>query len=267
MGDRRKEIEVWGVNYERYAVGKLLQRLKREYNIRTVAEMPAQGTKAMPSIYSLGFGVAGAKVLLINGCPEYKKEWEKVGIGDRVKFVTVDDIYNTHIKDNSFDFVWNFAYIPTEKHPERLINEMKRISRKYVALFSVNGGNVGFYVHSALHKINKIPWTHGDKHFNYRNYTANVMKSCGLNITKKGYVDTPVWPDSLGFRDMRLHKNNIQFDNVDWVSPYVDMLAKNEYPNWIKWVYAWESIPMIPIIKTIYSHIFYVIGEKNNEEK
>jgi hypothetical protein len=45
-----KEIEAWGVTYERYALSKELQNIKRQFSINTVAEMPAHGSKAMPSI-------------------------------------------------------------------------------------------------------------------------------------------------------------------------------------------------------------------------
>jgi hypothetical protein len=255
------EIEAWGVDYERFALGKLLGRLTGKYHITTVAELPAFGAKAMPSIYSLGFGMAGANVTLINGNENYRNQWESLGIQEKADFVKVADLHNTSLPDKSYDFVWNFAYIPTDEHPDKLLTEMKRLSKKYVALFSVNGGNVGYYVHSALHKINKIPWTHGDKKLNYmRNITA-LMRQNGLRVIKKGYVDTPIWPDSLGFRDMRLHRNNITFDNTQWESPYVKMMRDNSIKGWMKAVYIWERIPMIPVIKTLYSHILYTIAE------
>jgi hypothetical protein len=61
---------------------------------------------------------------------------------------------------------------------------------------------------------------------------------------------------------MRLHKNNVTFDNVRWVVPYVDMLKEDKIPAWMKWMRAWESLPMAPCVKTLYSHIFYVVAEK-----
>lgn len=263
MIENRKEVEVFGVNYERYAVSYVQKKIAQQFHIKNVCELPAYGEKAMPSIYSLGFGLAGRKVLLVNGREDYKKEWDKLGIGDLVRFSQQEDICHTNIKSNSFNFVWNFAFLPKAENKDELINEMKRISNKYVAIFSVNGGNVGYYVHSALHKINKIPWTHGDKKYNYRNNVADLLEKHDLKIVKKGYVDCPVWPDSLGFRDMRLHRNNITFENVDWESPFTEMVRSNNFPTWLKLVHKWERIPMFPIIKTLYSHIFYVIAEKN----
>ncbi|MDR2175652.1 MAG: class I SAM-dependent methyltransferase [Synergistaceae bacterium] len=256
------ETEVFGVSYERFALAKRIEKLCRTLNIRTVAELPAHGAKAAPSLYSLGFGLQGKEVTLVNGAEEYKKEWERLGLGNTVRFVRQEDILHTDFREGSFDFVWNFAFIPTARDPDALIEEMKRISRRYVAVFSVNAGNVGCPIHSALHKINKIPWTHGDRRYNRRAFLAERLRAHGLSVVEKGFIDCPLWPDSPGFRDMRLHKHNITFESAEWRVPYAEMLREKKFPAWMKLMYAWESIPMPPFIKTLYAHIFYAVAEK-----
>lgn len=67
------EIEPYGVEYERFALQKLFIDLACKYKIEHVAEIPAIGAKAMPSLYSLGWALAGCHVTLINGDPEIKK--------------------------------------------------------------------------------------------------------------------------------------------------------------------------------------------------
>jgi hypothetical protein len=255
------ETESWGVTYERYALGRQLGKLKEEYGIQTVAEMPAHGAKAMPSIYSIGFAVAGASVTLINGFDAYRWCWQEAGVEDKVEFVSVNSIYDTGIPSSSFDFVWNFAYLAMEKNQDQLLEEMNRISKKYVAFFSVNWGNTGFHVHRALHKIKNVPWTHGNVYFNKRKKIGHFMKRHGVRVVKRGFVDCPIWPDSLGFRDMRLHREGISFDNVKWESPYVRYLVSPRFPLWIKLVYLWENLPNVSFFKTLYAHINYVIGE------
>jgi hypothetical protein len=262
--ERKTEVEVFGVNYERFALAQRLRKLSRTLGIETVAELPAHGAKAAPSLYSLGFGLAGKQVTLVNGAEEYKKEWDRLNIGHTVRFVGQQDILRTDFEEDSFDFVWNFAFISTAQDPDALMEEMKRISRRYVAIFSVNAGNVGYPIHSTLHKINKIPWTHGDKRYNRRAFVAARLREHGLSIVEKGFVDCPLWPDSLGFRDMRLHKNNITFESAQWDVPYVEMSRKNRIPLWMKMMYAWETVPMPSFIKTLYAHIFYVVAEKNS---
>lgn len=257
-----KEVEAWGVTYERYALTKELKKIKDQLSINSVAELPAHGAKAMPSIYSLGFGLAGADVTLLNGFEQYSHCWESLGIDDRVEFKAVPSIHDTGIADNSYDFVWNFAYLPIDEDPEKLLKEMVRISKRYVAFFSVNFGNVGFHIHRSLHKINDIPWSHGNVYYNRRGNVARFMKKEGLKVVKKGFVDCPMWPDSLGFRDMRLHRQNITFENAQWESPYIDHMRSDDFPLWIKLVYAWEKIPNFSFLKTLYSHINYVVAEK-----
>ena len=255
------ETEAWGLTYERYALELLQKEMAKKYSVKTVAEIPAHGVKAMPSIYSIGFGLAGCSVTLVNGNENYISEWRKLGIDSNVRFVDVNSIYEPGIEDNSFDLVWSFAYLPGAENPEKLIKTMAKISNKYVAIFSVNAGNVGFPIHRALHKINKVPWTHGDIKYNSIRNVEKLLKENGVKVIKKGYVDTPPWPDSLGFRDMRLHKSANILENANWVSPYISMRQDNSFPSWVKLVYLFEKIPMPMFLKTRYSHIFYVVGE------
>lgn len=257
-----KEIEVFGVNYERFSVGKKLSRIATKYHIHSVLEMPAHGAKAMPSIYSIGFANKVDKITLVNGVEKYIKEWEKLGAGDKVKWIYEEDICHTDIPSSSQDFVWNFAYIPTCDDPDKFIEEMKRISKKYVAIFSVNAGNIGFPIHRMVHKKTGIPWTHGDIRYNNRHFVKKKMKEHGLRVIETGFVDCPVWPDSLGFRDVRLHRMNIDFSQMDWEAPYIDMLKNDAFPKWMKAVYVVEKLPLPKFIKSIYSHINYTIAEK-----
>ncbi len=257
-----KEVEVFGVNYERFSVGKKLNKLAEKYKIKSVLELPAHGSKAMPSIYSMGFAKAVQTITLINGNRKYMKEWEKIGAGEKVKWIDGINIYNTGLLENAFDFVWNFAFMPTCEQPDDFIEEMKRISKKYVAIFSVNSGNVGFPIHRLVHKKTGIEWTHGDIQYMNRHFIKKKLREHGLKVIETGFVDCPVWPDSLGFRDVRLHRMNLDYNDMDWEAPYVDMLRKNKFPFWMKCVYVVEKLPFPKFIKTVYAHINYTIAEK-----
>lgn len=259
------EKEVFGVIYERFSVGRKLDSIARRYGIKTVLEMPAHGAKAMPSIYSLGFADKAKKITLVNGNERYLSEWKKVSADHKVVWKQEDDILHTSFRDNEFDFVWNFAFISACSDPDALIEEMKRISSKYVAVFSVNAGNIGFPIHRIVHKRTGIPWTHGDIRYNNRHFLRKKLSKHGLKIVETGFADCPVWPDSLGFRDVRLHRMNVDFNKMDWESDYPDMLSKNKFPLWIKLVYLVEKFPMPAFLKSIHSHINYMIAEKQVE--
>lgn len=256
------EVECFGVDYERYALCRCLENIVKNYGLTNCLEVPAVGAKAMPSIYSLGLAKAGSKVTLVNPSDSAVNSWKAVNLSDRLAMSNQSDIHCMGFPDNSFDFVWNFAYLPLDEDPAKLIQEMKRVSSKYVAIFSVNGRNSGAYIHRFLHKLFKVPWTHGRVDFNFPNKVAKFVEDQDLKIIKKGVVDCPFWPDSLGFRDMRLHRKKIKEMTTEWESNTLKYMAEKKYPAWIHLVYAFESIPMPLLIKYLYAHIFYIIGEK-----
>lgn len=256
------ENEVFGVIYERYAVGKKISRIAERLNVHSVAEMPAHGAKAMPSIYSMGFSENAEKITLINGNPLYEKEWAKIGKEKLLEWKFEENIENTSFQDGSFDMVWNFAYIPIANNPDQLIEEMKRISKRYVMIFSVNSGNVGFPIHRLVHKKTNIPWSHGNIDYNNRHFLKRKLQEHGLKIVATGFADCPIWPDSLGFRDVRLHRLNIDFNLMEWNSDYPEMLKNNKFPLWVRLVYLVEILPLPSFLKTLHSHINYTIAEK-----
>ena len=261
----KKEVEVFGVNYERFSVGKKLNSIAKKYKIKSVIETPAHGAKAMPSIYSIGFANECEKITLINGTRKYESEWKKLGCADKLEWIEVPNIIDTELQSNYADLVWNFAYIPTCENPDAMIEEMKRLSKRYVLLFSVNAGNIGFPIHRLVHKKTQIPWTHGDIRYNNRHFLKKKMKEHGLKIVETGFADCPVWPDSLGFRDVRLHRMNIDFSQMEWEAPYIDMYINNSFPMWMKLVYIVERLPLPKFIKSIYSHINYTLAEVSED--
>ncbi|MBN1945674.1 MAG: methyltransferase domain-containing protein [Bradymonadales bacterium] len=256
------ELEPFGVDYERYALGKLLRKLARTLPLKSCLELPARGAKAMPSLYSLGLAQGGAQVTLVNPADSAVDSWTRAGLVDRLTISRQESLARTTFPDSTFDWVWNFAYLPTDPDPAALVREMRRISRRYVAIFSVNGWNVGAFVHRALHRILQIPWTHGDVALNFRGPLARLMKDCGLKIAKAGMVDCPFWPDSLGFRDVRLHRQGVVEMDTEWSSNTLGWVKEDRYPAWIHSVYAFESIPTPAAVKLLYAHLFYLVGEK-----
>lgn len=258
-----QEIECFGVDYERYALDKTLQKIVKKYRIQNALEIPALGIKAMPSIYSIGLGLAGCRVTLVNGKDTSLQVWKKLGIGDLVDIHYCRDIRNTGLADNKYDFVWNFASFSTLDEKEKVFQEMTRISRKYIAIFSPNSYNPGYYSHRFAHLLSKIPWSHGDVTFYSPRKTAKFMQHPGLKILDIGVLDSPPWPDSIGFRDIRLHRMRTDLNQINWHSKYVDYLSESRFPTWIKALYMFERIPVPLFIKYFYSHLFYVIARKD----
>ena len=84
--DRKREVEVFGVTYDRYVLLQLHRIMTQSLSLKTVVEMPSHGAKAAGSLYSIGFGLSGCKVTLVN--PE-APEREKV-YADLVAYCTRD---------------------------------------------------------------------------------------------------------------------------------------------------------------------------------
>ena len=258
------ECESFGVDYERYALGKLFSRLVKKFDITNVLEIPALGAKAAPSIYSIGFALAGCDVSLVNGVESAQRVWEALGLKDKVRFIECNNVEHTGLEANSFDLVWNFATFPIADNPQGLLSEMRRISKRYVTGISVNRYNIGFSIHRALHTYKNIPWTHGDIRFNSLRKVRQFFAENKLSIVEEGVVDCPPWPDSLGFRDLRLHRMNTDLTKIQWHSNIVDYIRNENYPRWMRIIYLFESIPVPRLFKLPFSHLFYVLGRKNN---
>ncbi len=254
------EVEGGGLDYERFALEKLFNPMVKDYRIGNVLEIPAKGEKAMPSIYSIALSKAGCDVTVVNG--ERKSDWAWQELGLPVSWVECDDITNTGFGANSYDLVWNFMALAQSGTKQALLQEMMRLSRRYVFYIGVNKFNPGFLSHRMVHRISKVPWNHGDVNFMNPFYVSRYMQDAGLKIIKKGLVDTPPFPDSMGIRDMKLHRKNVDLNKIDWDSRTIHWMKSGQYPLKIKFYYLFERLPLPFIIKMFYAHLFYVLAEK-----
>lgn len=263
VSDSKTEVEVFGVTYERYALARLFSRLSDTLQIKTVIELPASGAKAMSSLYSLGFALAGCQVTLVDADPAGVHIWHDLGLGNNLQIVDNTQVEVMLEEGRRWDLCWNFAVLPTETDPERTALRMVRCTTKYWMVVHVNRFNVGFNMHRTVHRLWKIPWTHGDVDFFSPFKTARFMHRLGLKKVRWGVVDCPPWPDSPGFRDLRLHRSVLK--DKAWVSPYVNHVKQGNFPYWMKWVYWGERLPLPSMLKLPYAHLFYAIGQVDHE--
>src|SRR5210317_368661 len=105
----KKEVEVFGVTYDRYVLLQLHKIMTAELGLRRVLEMPSHGAKAAGSLYSIGFGLAGCQVALVNPEMEMMYGWEELGLRERVETFTDIDVYQSGFDDGEFDLAWDFV--------------------------------------------------------------------------------------------------------------------------------------------------------------
>jgi hypothetical protein len=254
------EIEGKGVDYERFALNKLFNKFVRVYPIKRVLEIPAKGEKAMPSLYSIAFGAAGCEVDLVNAEEKSKKAWQELGL--TVGYQQCEDLTHTGMESEKYDLVWNFMYLSKHDQKEAYLKEMVRLSRRYILFIGVNRFNPGFFSHRLVHRVFNVPWNHGDVDFMNPFYVSRYLKDSGLNIVKAGVVDTPPFPDSLGIRDMKLHRKNTDLNKIDWHSRTIQWMKNGQYPLKIRFYYLFEILPLPFRVKLFYAHLFYVLAEK-----
>ncbi|MCF6290875.1 MAG: hypothetical protein L3J03_07760 [Desulfobacterales bacterium] len=254
------EIEGKGVDYERYALRKLFHALVSSYSLRSVLEIPARGEKAMPSIYSLAFAEAGCRVFLINGEEKSRWAWEELELC--AEFRNCPDLHHTGLQGAGHDLVWNFMHLAKDGDPGAMLAEMARLSRRYILFIGVNRFNPGFFSHRMAHRLFRVPWNHGNIHFMNPFFVREYFSKNGLAVLKTGVVDTPPYPDSLGIRDMRLHRMDVDLNTIDWDSRTVHWMKAGRYPHKIKLLYLFEQLPLPFLAKLLYAHLFYVLAEK-----
>ncbi|MEO5377692.1 MAG: class I SAM-dependent methyltransferase [Magnetococcus sp. DMHC-6] len=254
------EWEGKGVDYERYAMYRLFVVLVKRFGWQRVLEIPAGGEKAMPSLYSLPFGAMGCQVTLANPVARSLLSWERLGYP--VTSVVLPDITATGLEAGQFDLVWNFMTLARVRDKEALVQEMARLTSKQMLFVAVNRFNLGFFSHRMVHRYSGIVWNHGDVAFMNPFYTRRWLQGQGVRVVAQGVVDAPPYPDSLGFRDLRLHRRNEDLHQLAWESRTVDWMQKGVYPRKLFWLSLGERLPLPWPLKLFYAHLFWIVVEK-----
>jgi len=263
VGAVRKEVEVFGVTYDRYVLLQLHKILVRRLGLHEVVEMPSHGAKAAGSLYSIGFGLCGANVTLVNPEMEMMKGWDELGIADRVRVVEDVDVYRTGFEEGRFDLSWNFVTWTELADPPVYLEEMKRISKRYVLLVTCNNFQPGYPWHRLIHRIYGFPWTHGEVRYNRVSRVKKMFRDAGLRVTEWGAIDTPGWPDPSGPRDIRLHRRfGAPEEKPRWEVPMVHYIKTRRFPLWMRALGRWDMAFRKGPWKLPMSHLFYVLGWK-----
>lgn len=260
---RRTETEPFGITYDRMRLDRILTRLVREHGIRTSLELPADGAKAMPGIYSLALARAGVDVTLFNPEDQALALWDRLGLMDRVTVVRGDHPADTGLESGQFDLVWNFVSVGFRKDFEAIIGEMARVSRRHVMTVHCNGFNWGYPWHRFLHRALNLEWNHGETAYFFPRKVRSVYRGLDLEPVDFGLFDMPWWPDPPGFRDVRLHLSGGDIvEDFDWRAPIEDVYRTGQRPLGLRVLSKIEDASIPTPVRFVFSHLFFLLGEK-----
>ena len=188
-----------GTVYERIVIDKYFDTIVQRFNIKSVLESPADGVTGIPGINSLEFARKGIKVYLTNPSQimldNAKKVWKKHRLIDMVELKQAE-VDSLPYDDSSHDLVWNYCMFERFEHPEVLLQEMLRVSKKYLLIMTQNFWNMGTFIHWLYHKVHKIEWDHGNKHLMTFKGIKKALSLFELDIIDEGAIDTPPWMDT-----------------------------------------------------------------------
>src|SRR5262249_51821354 len=131
-----------GTTYERWALNRLLSGLVTELGVRSLFEGPDDGMTGIAGLNSLVAGLQGVRVSLLRPSPGRaafaRTVWAHHAPDAGLELAEGWDGRRLPFDDGTFDLAWNFNVMPRAEDPQALLNELTRVSRKYVLLFVPN---------------------------------------------------------------------------------------------------------------------------------
>lgn len=64
-------------------------------------------------------------------------------------------VYNLPFRDNSFDLVYGWEFLHHLENPQKAVNEMMRVTTKYLILIEPNRYNIGVFLYAIIEKIER----------------------------------------------------------------------------------------------------------------
>ncbi|MFU8803278.1 MAG: methyltransferase domain-containing protein [Bradymonadaceae bacterium] len=268
MNPTPREREPYGITYDRLRLDALFDDLIKRFDIKRVLEYPAEGSKAMPSIYSLALAARGCHVTLVNPEPQGVDVWRRLGFEDQMEIIEVDDLENSGLDPGQWDLAWNFVTLGFREDFQPILKEMARLSRRHVMTVHCNAYNWGYPWHHFLHRLFKLEWTHGQTDFFWPHKVRAAYRNAGARPLETGLLDMPWWPDPPGFRDIRLHlSGGDQVEKFAWTAPIEDYYRTGEVSAPLRLLEAIESGPVPRPVRWVFSHLFYVLTEVDEVER
>lgn len=255
-----------GIASERYFVAKLIEKIMRQHQVKTVLEAPVDGLMGIPGMNSVYFARAGVKVTVASPSKALLKNaekfWRKLNLQKIVRFVW-DPEFKFPFEKESFDLVWNYCLFEHFKDGS-LLPEMKRISKKWILIITQNRYNYGYPIHRWYHRRNNQAWDHGYSELMDILHLKKIFKKNGLRIKMAGCIDVPPWFDTFDMHTRGLGKKLVGKEKEKewyWSALQEGDLEKLSQNRLIKILDLFQKILVFPL-NFLFAHHFYLLARK-----
>ncbi len=207
---------------------RFISRMVDKYSITKVLEMPANGVMGIPGIKSLIFAELGCEVTVVHPSKEFldnaRRIWEAFGLD--ANFVKSNWI-NTGFNADSFDLVWNFCVFEHFDEPKSVIQEMLRVTKRYIFIEIQNVFNPGFPIHRFYHFVRGEPWDHGSPGKMKLSRITSIIDKLDATVVETGATDMPPWPD-INIRLKEMAAWSSLLEEASELRPAVEIKPMNE---------------------------------------
>ncbi|RJQ51145.1 MAG: class I SAM-dependent methyltransferase [Nitrospiraceae bacterium] len=187
-----------GTVYERFMLNNYFDELMASNDIKNVLEIPVYGMTGLTGINSVHLAMKGCKIVLADARKESVKEarelLEVLPVNGRYEVLLHEDMSRLPFRSDSFELVWNFAAIRHVGNADLLLNEMARVSSKFVLVFIPNRRQLGYILRKYI--FDRRFFDTIDETWIDLDRIKSHLKSRGMRIEDEGLIDIPVWPDT-----------------------------------------------------------------------
>jgi hypothetical protein len=268
-----------GTTYERWALNRFLLRLHNQYHFESVLETPRDGMTGISGINSLILGMQNVPVTLLLDNKEKARFARLVWkyYNPSAKFHALDGCNGVWLpfEDNEFDFVWNFNVMTVQADCREILEEMKRVSKRFIMVCVPNRSNYAFPLHRLHHRVSGDPWDHGKIELMDPQPWQKMFNQMNMKVVEVSWLDCPWWPDIIDPEKMikdffpflkRLAKRARSENRYYWYYdelPYYNPLEFSEiHQRMAKLAYFENS--RIPWLKKRFAHHVCVLACKED---
>ncbi len=254
-----------GLVYERIVLNDFLERLMDRYTLRTVIEAPIYGMAGVSGINSVRLAQRGAIVTLVDCDAErldgVRRIWNELQLS--ASFYQ-SDFSRLPFDNRTFDLAWDWAALWHIPNPERLVEELIRISRQLVFIAMPNRVQVGYLLRKYVLERDFVDYV--DENWADIRRVKKILLGRGARIVDEGVLDVPPWPDTVMPASQVLSKFGLrskQFegDNWNWSSMDYYLGKRPELKAQIERYAFLEHAPLPWQVKSIWAHHRYVLAQ------